>query len=122
MVCEGIPDALTAAQAGYRSVGILGSQAPDQRVAARIAARAARHGDTVVAVVDADPAGRAWGEHLAGLLAGHDVGLTVVEPPNGLDLNAWADHDATWSAVLDRHQQPEPGRVPATMTAGLEGP
>lgn len=122
VVCEGIPDALTAAQAGYRSVGILGSQAPDQRVAARIAARAARHGDTVVAVVDADPAGRAWGEHLAGLLAGHDVGLTVVEPPNGLDLNAWADHDATWSAVLDRHQQPEPGRVPATMTAGLEGP
>ena len=29
MVCEGMPDALTAAQAGYRSVGLLGAQAPD---------------------------------------------------------------------------------------------
>lgn len=121
VVCEGTPDALTAAQAGYRAVGILGSQAPDLRVAARLATCAARHGNAVVAVVDADPAGRAWGAHLAGLLAGHDVDLTVVEPPDGLDLNAWAGHDATWPSVLDRHRQLAHGRVPATMTA-LDGP
>ena len=29
VVCEGMPDALTAAQAGYRAVGLLGAQAPD---------------------------------------------------------------------------------------------
>ena len=33
LVTEGIPDALTAAGAGYAAVGILGSQAPDDRVA-----------------------------------------------------------------------------------------
>ena len=38
LVCEGIPDAWTAAQAGYASVGILGNQAPDASVARRIAA------------------------------------------------------------------------------------
>ena len=37
VVCEGIPDALTAAQAGLRSVAVLGSQAPDRSVATRIA-------------------------------------------------------------------------------------
>ncbi|MGE0136876.1 MAG: toprim domain-containing protein [Ilumatobacteraceae bacterium] len=115
VVCEGIPDALTAAQAGYRSVGILGSQAPDQRVAARLAAHAARHCVTVTAVVDADPAGRAWGQHLAGLLASRDVDLAIVEPPDGLDLNAWALIHPEWpmgirrpagqDAVIDRAMQ-----------------
>ena len=36
LVCEGMPDALTAAQAGYRSVGLLGAQTPDESVAARL--------------------------------------------------------------------------------------
>ena len=33
LVCEGIPDALTAAQAGWRSVAVLGAGLPDERVA-----------------------------------------------------------------------------------------
>lgn len=61
VVCEGIPDALTAAQAGHISVGILGSRAPDHSVAARIASYADHHRLDVVAVIDNDPAGRAWG-------------------------------------------------------------
>lgn len=100
VVCEGIPDALTAAQAGYRAVGILGSQAPDQRVAAQLAAHAERSGDRIVAVVDADPAGRAAGDRLGNLLGEHGHDLTVVEPPDGLDLNTWAGTHDGWTASL----------------------
>jgi hypothetical protein len=42
VVCEGIPDALIAAQAGCLSVGILGSQAPDTSVATRLVTRGVR--------------------------------------------------------------------------------
>lgn len=100
VVCEGIPDALTAAQAGYRSAGILGSQAPDHRVAAQLATSADRHGERIVAIVDADSAGRAAGQHLADLLADHGHTLEVIEPPEGLDLNAWAQADDRWAAAL----------------------
>lgn len=100
VVCEGIPDALTAAQAGYRSAAILGSQAPDHRVAAQLAASADHHGERVVAIVDADPAGRAAGQHLTDLLAEHGHTLEVIEPPEGLDLNAWAQADHRWAAAL----------------------
>lgn len=101
VVCEGIPDALTAAHAGYRSVGVLGSQAPDHIVADRLATYADHHDLALVAVVDADPAGRAWGARLEGLLASHGRRLTVVEPPEeGLDLNAWAVRDVTWPHAL----------------------
>ncbi|GMU79345.1 MAG: hypothetical protein AMXMBFR46_21370 [Acidimicrobiia bacterium] len=96
VVCEGIPDALTAAQAGYTSVAILGSQSPDHAVAARLAIHTEQHDQRVVAVIDADPAGRTWGTRLGELLAEHDTALTVVEPPAGLDLNAWSLHDTTW--------------------------
>lgn len=37
VVCEGLPDALTASQAGYRSVALLGAQTPDESVASRLA-------------------------------------------------------------------------------------
>lgn len=97
VVCEGIPDALTAAQAGYTATGILGSQSPDQSVAARLATHAERHDLAIVAVIDSDPAGRAWGQRLGDLLTGHGSELTIIEPPaEGLDLNAWALDDSTW--------------------------
>lgn len=116
VVCEGIPDALTAAQAGHISVGILGSQAPDHSVAARIASYADDVGIDVVAVVDNDPAGRAWGQRLNVLLADHAVRLTVVEPPSdGLDLNAWALADPEWSAQLPT------GPGPATQPLDSRG-
>lgn len=104
VVCEGIPDALTAAAAGLRSVGVLGSQAPDRSVASRIASHADEHGLHVAAVIDNDPAGRSWGERLGTLLADHDIALDVIEPPeSGLDLNGWALQDQRWSIVAFGH-------------------
>ena len=58
LVCEGIPDALTAAQAGYRSVALLGAHTPDPAVAARLANHATNLGLDVAIVCDPDPAGR----------------------------------------------------------------
>ncbi len=101
LVTEGIPDALTAAGAGYAAVGILGSQAPDDRVADVLARHAARTGRQLVAIVDADTAGRAWGARLAELLTARDYPLGVVEPPTGLDLNAWSASTVSWVTHID---------------------
>ncbi len=101
VVCEGIPDALTAAAAGLRSVGVLGSQAPDHSVATRIASYADQHELRVIAVIDNDPAGRAWGERLTGLLAEQGIDLSVFEPPcAGTDLNGWALREPGWTIRL----------------------
>jgi DNA primase len=100
IVTEGIPDGLTAAQAGCTTAAILGSQAPDASVAARLATRAERDGLAVVAVVDDDPAGRRWGERLHDLLAEHDHSVTVIEPAVGKDLNDWACRDPQWANRL----------------------
>lgn len=122
VVCEGIPDALTAAQAGYRAVGILGSQAPDQRVATQLVTHAEQHYERLVAIVDADPAGRAWGGHLTGLIDGHGHELDVVEPPDGLDLNEWVSRDPHWSAAIlpTLDHAPVPARATPTMARGIE--
>ena len=99
IVCEGIPDALTAAGAGYAAVAVLGSKAPGFEVAGRIATSARRTGYDVVAVVDNDASGRAAGERLHGLLGEFGVDLAVVVPPgSGMDLNSWATANAGWSA------------------------
>jgi hypothetical protein len=100
VVCEGIPDALTAAQAGFPAVAILGSQAPNHRAATQLATHARQHDRALVAIIDADPAGRSWGARLGELLAEHATALTVVEPPDGLDLNAWANIGTDWTATL----------------------
>lgn len=99
VVCEGIPDALTAAGAGFRAVAVLGSQAPDQSVANRLAGFARRHEVELVAVVDNDAAGLAWGERLSELLNEAEVLLRVIEPPEpGLDLNTWSTLAPGWHA------------------------
>lgn len=100
VVCEGIPDALTASQAGYQSVALLGTHAADQRVAALLAEHAAGHRLAVTAVVDADPAGRAAGTRLASLLADRHVELRIVEPPEGFDLNSWAQREPSWTNAI----------------------
>lgn len=118
VVCEGIPDALTAAQAGFRSAAVLGSQAPDQSVATRLGVLAERQGLTLVAVVDNDPAGIAWGERLGELLADAGQALQVIEPPTeGLDLNTWAATDDTWHRHLRLCAVPQMDRVTALPDA-----
>ncbi|MFP5487410.1 MAG: toprim domain-containing protein [Acidimicrobiia bacterium] len=97
VICEGIPDALTATRTGLRSVAVLGSQSPDRSVATRIANYADHHALRAVAVVDNDDAGRAWGARLTGLLEEQGVDLGVVEPPGaGTDLNTWALSKSDW--------------------------
>jgi hypothetical protein len=126
MICEGIPDALTAARAGYDAVGVLGSQAPDERVGAQLARHADDQRRRLVAVIDADPAGRAWGRRLTDLLAARGHELEVVEPPDGLDLNSWALRDPTTAtaAVLGharsaaRTLRPQPSALDAGVDVG----
>lgn len=113
VICEGIPDALTAAQHGLRAVGVLGAQAPDRRVAERLV-RELGSGFELVAVVDADPAGRGWGDRLAGHLAELGVDLRVVEPPTeGVDLNDWARQDPTWVDAVAHPELPATTLVPS---------
>jgi DNA primase len=96
LVCEGMPDALIAAQAGFQAVGLLGAHTPDDAVAARLANYAANLGVGIALVCDPDPAGRRVAETLRPLLAGHDITPTAVEMPDGMDLNAWALSDPGW--------------------------
>jgi DNA primase len=104
VVCEGIPDALTAAQAGFHAVAVLGSHAPDAQVALRLAMRARRDRGELVAIIDSDDAGRAWGHRLAGLLLDHGHRLTVIEPPIPAgDLNSWAQREPCWTATIEAH-------------------
>jgi DNA primase len=109
VVCEGIPDALTAAQVGYHAAALLGSHAADEQVARHLAEHAARHHVSLVVVVDADPAGRAAGQRLADHLATRGHHLHVVEPATGGDLNHWARHDPHWHHTI-RVPTPAPRR------------
>lgn len=123
IVVEGIPDALVAAQAGIRSVGLLGSSTPDPRVAANITAVARAEQRTVTIIPDRDDAGRYASRALGELLAELDVVADVLEPHTGVDLTDWAKADPAWS----RHLDPTPA-VPAPQPAltrtgrGIEPP
>lgn len=127
LVCEGIPDALTAAQAGFHSVAILGAQAPDASVAARLATKATRDSLELVVVVDHDDAGRRWGQRLGELLADHDLAPHVVQPAvEGHDLNDWARLNPGWaeqiisiSAIGAEHAGPDPTRIVEPMSIDL---
>jgi hypothetical protein len=90
-----------AAQAGYRSVALLGATTPDDAVAARIANHADTHQLDVAIVCDPDPAGRHATSTLAALLDRLGVDPITVTPPAGVDVNAWALTDPTWADQLD---------------------
>ena len=101
IICEGIPDALTAAQAGFDAVAVLGAQAPDRVVAMRLATHAEETGHTLIAVPDNDPAGHTWSDRLVNLLAEHDCGLSLIEPPEaGMDLNTWFTVESHLGEIL----------------------
>jgi hypothetical protein len=94
VLCEGIPDALTAAASGFRSIATLGSQSGDRAGVVRVADYVGRHGLTLTLVNDNDAAGRSWGAKWLAALVARDVDVQVIEPPTvGLDLNSWALRD-----------------------------
>lgn len=90
LVCEGLPDALIAAQAGHRATALLGAGLPDERVVASLMARFAT--ERLVIALDADDRGRAGSARLVDLLdaagAGDRVAVLDV-PPSWGDLNGW---------------------------------
>ncbi len=101
IVCEGIPDALTAAGVGHRSVAILGSQAPDHGVAYQIGRRAEQNQLQITLVVDNDPAGLEWGDRLRILLDDTHIDVQVITPPSpGMDLNEWSRSPGTAIGAL----------------------
>lgn len=102
LVCEGLPDALTAAQAGFSAVGLLGAQTPDEAVAARLANHASNTCTQIAIIRDPDAAGRRVAEVLEPLLAGHGHRAVVIVPPGGIDLNDWARTNPTWPQVVSQ--------------------
>jgi hypothetical protein len=111
VVCEGIPDALTAAQHGHRSVALLGAQSLDDRTVATIADVATETRRRLVAVPDHDPAGHAWATRLHNALVERGIDLQVTVPPEpGMDLNTWFTQIATTPLSPDSPRQlPLPG-------------
>lgn len=96
VICEGIPDALIAAEAGFRSIGLLGTNALDPTVAARIANHSDIHQLDVVVVADHDAAGRRLRDQLVSALRDLDTDARAVTPPLGHDLTSWAQQASDW--------------------------
>jgi len=103
VICEGIPDALIAAQAGWRSVAVLGAGLPDERVARAITERFPDA--TLIVAFDRDHRGRDASAALLDLLRREGTGeriSTLEIPPTAGDLNAWAiDSGPGFEAELD---------------------
>lgn len=126
VVCEGLPDALTAAQAGYRSVAVLGAGLPDERLAIQLADR---HPDVrLVVAFDGDHRGRAGSERLAELLdqagAGDRVDTLAVPEAYG-DLNGWAQAVGNqfpdeFGAVVDQVGSSPPGPMLTNVVINRE--
>ena len=102
VVCEGIPDALIASQAGFVAVGLLGAHVPDEAVAMQLAAHASNEELDVALVCDPDDAGQRVASVLVPLLEREGVTPIVAVPPDGHDLNDWAIADPDWGIQLDR--------------------
>ncbi len=102
LVCEGIPDALSAAGAGCRAAAVLGAGLPDAALARRIAQLAGR--DHLIIAFDADTRGQDGARRL------HDELTPLIEKPVSAlrmregDLNDWARHSAArFPAELHQH-------------------
>lgn len=118
LVCEGMPDAFTATQAGFPAVGLLGAQTPDESVAARVASHADNTDTQLVLVCHPDAGGRHVADVLAPLLdeCGHRP--VVVTPPDGLDLNAWANRYPAWPDHIRTAEQSVDGDLPVRDQVG----
>lgn len=90
IICEGIPDALSAAEAGHRAVAILGAGYPDEGVARRLVD--AFPVENLVVIFDNDDTGERGRDRLSDLLAGAGAGRRVWSqelPAHVSDLNDW---------------------------------
>lgn len=128
-VCEGMPDALTAASAGLRAAAVLGAGYPDAAVARRIVGTFPT--ETLVVCFDGDEAGERGAETLAHLLAAAGAGPRVwrLEIPERVgaggaerDLNAWAQAAgaAFPSELADAWERARPaGWTPAPSAGDL---
>lgn len=129
LVCEGIPDALSAAQSGFRAVAVLGAGLPDERLARALAER--YPAERLVIAFDADHRGRSGAERLADLLsdvAGQSRVGTISVPGEFGDLNGWAQAGrerfgaelAGAVAAADPGVGTSPARGPDTTEQGLD--
>ena len=103
IVTEGAIDALSAAAAGFRAVGVLSAAYGDASVAAELARLPA----PLVLAFDADDAGRLAASHLAGLLRAAERQPMVLDLGDG-DLNEASLREGDW-----------PSAFRCTLTAGL---
>jgi len=94
VVCEGLPDALSAAQAGARAAALLGTGLAGAHAAAEVHARFPN--EHLVIALDADQPGRNASDRLVNSLqAQHHRSMARLEIPEPYhDLNAWLRGDA----------------------------
>ena len=105
VVCEGLPDAYTAAAAGLPAAALLGAAYPDERVADELVQHLADR--RLIVAFDANEVGRAGASRLEGLLVGRGVEVLNVCPPERfVDLNGWARAEPRWASCLGA---PAPG-------------
>lgn len=97
IVTEGAIDALSAAAAGYRSVAVLSASYGDEAVAVALA----KLPHPLVLAFDADAAGRAGADRLAGLLEARQRPPVLLDLGSG-DLNDAMRHSDDWSIRLPR--------------------
>lgn len=100
VVCEGAIDALSAASAGYRAVGVLSAVYGDADVARQLA----RLQQPLVLAFDADEAGRGAATRLQGALVALGRNVAVVDIGSG-DLNSTMNTIERWPPALDRMVQ-----------------
>jgi hypothetical protein len=90
VVCEGIPDTLSGAALGHRSVGFLGANGVAPNSVLRIIEQAALTDAKIVVVPDRDRAGGVMAETLMNHLTVAGVEATVIPLTDGIhDLNDW---------------------------------
>lgn len=100
VVCEGIPDALAAADAGFAAAAVMGAALPDERTAHRLLTLT---GEARLAVAfDSDERGQAGAERLLNALervGAPERGVRVPVPAP--DVNEWSRNErATFPAAL----------------------
>ncbi|MBI2710231.1 MAG: toprim domain-containing protein [Actinobacteria bacterium] len=89
VVCEGLPDALTAAHLGHAAVGVLGAGAASREAVDRLAG----HRGVVLVAFDADAAGDRGAADLVARIVAAGGAACRLRPPDGHDVNDWHRDD-----------------------------